>query len=197
MQGPAGRRHRAARVPRSRPPPRRRPRRVSPGRSQRPSSSSKRRPDSRARASVPLTAGDRRRVVVEGVRPRIEGGAYAAKATANLPLAVSATLFADGTAPIVAWVGHGPRGGARPCAELPLRALGQDRFAGWITPAATGWWEFSVWGAVDDFGAWLRDTRIRLEAGQDVGLDLADGADLARKRAGRADIDDRDRERLL
>src|SRR5207302_9352243 len=113
------------------------------------------------------------------------------------PLAVSATLFADGTAPIVAWVGHGPRGGGRPCAELPLRALGQDRFAGWITPAATGWWEFSVWGAVDDFGVWLRDTRIRLEAGQDVGLDLADGADLARKRAGRADIADRDRERLL
>src|ERR1039458_7433398 len=48
--------------------------------------------------------GDRRRVVVEHVRPTVDGGEFPAKATRGLPQRVSARAFADGHDPLLAWV---------------------------------------------------------------------------------------------
>jgi starch synthase (maltosyl-transferring) len=48
--------------------------------------------------------GDRRRVVVEHLRPSVDGGEFPAKATRGLPLRVSARAFADGHDPLLAWV---------------------------------------------------------------------------------------------
>ena len=134
--------------------------------------------------------GDRRRVVVEHVRPTVDGGEFPAKATRGLPLRVSARAFADGHDPLLAWVWHWP--GARPLArdapptgmvEVPMEssprtctALGSRR-AGSDHGA-------SRWSASSTSGeAGLADLTIRFEAGVDVELDLADGAALAATRA--------------
>jgi len=140
-----------------------------------------------------VTIGDRRRVVIAGVRPLVNGGAYPGKATAGLPLEVSATMFAEGTEPLLGWVRLGPPERAEAQSECALEPLGQDRYSAWITPREPGTWEFAVIGLVDEFGGWLRDTRIRLEAGQDVDLDLRDGARLAELRLARPGLTKADR----
>src|SRR5450631_551931 len=134
--------------------------------------------------------GDRRRVVVEHVRPTVDGGEFPAKATRGLPQRVSARAFADGHDPLLAWVWHWP--GARPLApdapppgmvEVPMEAEPQDAYGAWIKPRRLGAWSFAVVGIIDVWAGWARDLTIRFQAGVEVELDLADGAALATARA--------------
>jgi starch synthase (maltosyl-transferring) len=136
--------------------------------------------------------GDRRRVMVEHVRPTVDGGEFPAKATRGLPLRVTARAFADGHDPLIAWVWHWP--GGRPLepdapprglVEVPMEAEPQDWYGAWITPKKIGPASFAVVAIIDVWGGWARDLAIRFEAGMDVTLDLADGAALA---AARADL---------
>jgi starch synthase (maltosyl-transferring) len=136
--------------------------------------------------------GDRRRVVVEHVRPTVDCGELPAKGTRGLPVRVSARVFADGHDPLLVWVWHWP--GARPLApdapppgmlEVPMEAEPQDWYGAWIKPRRLGAWSFAVVGIPDVWGGFARDLAIRFQAGVDVGLDLADGAALA---AARADL---------
>src|ERR1700693_5840188 len=135
--------------------------------------------------------GDRRRVVVEHVRPRVDGGEFSAKATRGLPLQVSARVFADGHDPLLAWVWHWP--GARPLApdappsgmlEVPMESEPQDWFSAWIKPRRLGAWSFAGVGIRDAWGGFARALGIRFQAGVDVELDLADGGALAAARGG-------------
>ncbi|TMF14248.1 MAG: alpha-1,4-glucan--maltose-1-phosphate maltosyltransferase [Chloroflexi bacterium] len=133
---------------------------------------------------------DPRRVVVDRVRPLVDCGLLPAKATAGLPLPISAVLVADGHDPLLGWVWHGPplpqlrdaTALPRGWREVSLDPQGNDRYAGWITPTQVGDWAFAVGGVPDDYGAWLRDLRIRIEAGQDTSLDLEEGAIMAERR---------------
>ncbi len=142
------------------------------------------------------TLGDRSRVVIEHVRPTVDGGAFPAKATRGLPLRVSARAFADGHDPIITWVwlwpgsGTAIRGDAPPrgAVEVAMDAEPQDRFSAWITPARLGACSFAVVGLPDAWGGWARDLVIRHQAGQDVELDLADGAAMAEARTARAGV---------
>ena len=139
---------------------------------------------------MPGVPVDPRRVVVDRVRPLVDCGALPAKATSGLPLPISAVLVADGHDPLLGWVWHGPpvaqlRDTATPprgWREVPLEAQGNDRYAAWITPDQVGGWAFAVGAVPDEYGAWLRDLRIRIEAGQDTSLDLEEGAIMAERR---------------
>jgi starch synthase (maltosyl-transferring) len=135
---------------------------------------------------VPL---DRRRVVIEAIRPQVDCGAFPAKATLDLPLPVSATLIADSHDPLLGYVRHGPPAGDHDPVTLPrgwreveLAPEGNDRFAAWITPSKLGSHEFAIVGFPDDYGAWLHDLRIRVDVGQDVALDLEEGARMVERR---------------
>jgi starch synthase (maltosyl-transferring) len=144
------------------------------------------------------------RVVIEGVRPQIDCGRLAAKATVGVPLEVSATAILDGHDLLLAWVRHGPPQKAPNAAiklpagwrEAPMRATGNDRYAGHVTIAKQGPWSFDVVGVPDDYGSWLRDLLVRLEAGQDVALELEEGALMAERRAARKDVSASDRRAL-
>ncbi|MFN2582949.1 MAG: maltotransferase domain-containing protein [Candidatus Dormibacteria bacterium] len=133
--------------------------------------------------AAPLTV-DRRRVVIESVRPTVDCGRLPAKATRDLPLHVSATVYADSHDPLIAWVRHGAPG-QQPnrWAEERLTARGNDRYDAWITPTTDGRYCFSIVALPDEYGAWLHDFAIRIEAGQDVNLDIAEGAAMAERRA--------------
>jgi starch synthase (maltosyl-transferring) len=148
---------------------------------------------------------DRRRVVIDRVRPSVAGGSLPAKATRGLPVRVSATLILDGHDPILAWAWYG-RGGpplsdaltsAPPqWREVALLPLGNDRYAEYVTLPRTGAWGFVVGGLPDHYGAWLRDARIRLEAGQDIETELQEGAAIARRRLSQPDLSAGDRRAL-
>ncbi len=119
------------------------------------------------------------RVIIEAVRPTVECGRFPAKAAAGQPLEVSADIFADGHDQLMAVVRHGPPPRGRAAAkreEVALEPVGNDHWRALIVPGGTGPWEFEVVGLADDFGTWARDLRIRVEAGQDVTVELEDGA---------------------
>jgi starch synthase (maltosyl-transferring) len=134
--------------------------------------------------------GDRRRVVIEHVRPSVDCGEFPAKATRGLPLRVSARAFAEGHDPLLTWVWHWPGSKAlvreappRGLVEVSMVAEPQDWFSAWITAAKVGDWSYAVVGLPDIWGGWARDLTIRFQAGVDVELDLADGAAMADARS--------------
>jgi starch synthase (maltosyl-transferring) len=152
---------------------------------------------------VPRPAG---RVVVEDVRPVVDCAAFAAKGALGLPLEVSATVIADGHDRLLAWARHGkPRSaptapGSPPppgWREVPMEAAADDRFVTSFVPPKVGPWSFEVMAAVDDYGTWLRDLRLRFEDGQDVDLEFEEGALLAERRAALEQAAAADRRALL
>ena len=118
------------------------------------------------------------RVIIEAVRPTVECGRFPAKAAAGQPLEVSADVFADGHDELMAVVRHGPvaRGRTARREEVPLRPVGNDHWRTLITPPRVGPWEFELVALADDYGTWVRDLRVRIEAGQDVTVEVEDGA---------------------
>jgi starch synthase (maltosyl-transferring) len=146
---------------------------------------------------------DVRRVVIEGVRPTVDCGRLPAKATVGLPLEVSAVVIADGPDLLLAWVRHG-RPAARPAPgkqttgwrELPLAPAGDDRYRASLLLPRVGPHSFEIVAVSDDYGSWLRDLRARLAAGQEVDVELEEGARLAERRAERAGVTSADRSSL-
>jgi starch synthase (maltosyl-transferring) len=139
------------------------------------------------------------RVIIEAVRPTVECGRFAAKAAAGLPLEVSADIFADGHDQLMAVVRHGPPARGRAAArreEVALQPVGNDHWRGLIVPEQVGPWEFEVVGLADDYGTWTRDLRLRIEAGQDVTVELEDGAQMVDRRLGQAGLRAADRTAL-
>jgi starch synthase (maltosyl-transferring) len=151
--------------------------------------------------SVPAAVG---RVVIEGVLPTVDCGRLPAKATVGLPLRVSAVVIADGHDELLAWARHGSAAAVvRASAavstglrEVPLTLRENDRYAGAFVPQRPGPLSFDVVGVPDDYGSWLRDLRLRFEAGQEVALELEEGALMAERRAARADVGAADRKAL-
>ena len=152
----------------------------------------------RAAATVPApTATPTARVVIEQPRPVVECGALPAKATAGIPLAISGSIFADGHDLVMGWVRHGRPGSGGGTAErwqeLPMRALGDDRFGAVITPTRVGPWSFEIVAMPDLYGSWVGELRVRLDAGQDIALELEEGARMADRAAALPGTGDGDR----
>src|ERR1039458_8521376 len=96
-------------------------------------------PRPRAAITAPVPAATpTARVAIEQPRPVVECGTLPAKATVGIPLTISASIFADGHDLVMGWVRHGRpgRGGDTDdrWQELPMRALGDDRFSAVLPP---------------------------------------------------------------
>jgi starch synthase (maltosyl-transferring) len=140
------------------------------------------------------------RVAIEQPRPVVECGTLPAKATVGMPLTISASIFADGHELVMGWVRHGRPGRDGDTddrwQELPMRALGDDRFSAVLTPTRVGPWSFEIVAMPDLYGSWLGDLRVRLDAGQDVALELEEGARMADRAAALPVTNDGDQEEL-
>jgi starch synthase (maltosyl-transferring) len=142
-------------------------------------------PSSRAPRSQP------RRVVIEGVQPDVDGGRFAAKRATGDPVEVQADVFTDGHDEVRARVRHRRHGESR-WHEVEMEPLGNDRWSATFRVGEPGHYQFTVCGWVDEARTWRRDLGKRLEAAQDVVLDLEAGAQLAEaasKRVRGADAD--------
>ena len=139
------------------------------------------------------------RVVIEHVRPAVDCGLFAAKATLGLPLEISADVFSDGHDELRAWATLAPaetatvageargrrRAGAKepdPRGEIELELAGNDRWTGCTEPDALGAVHLTVFGAVDEYSTWLRDLKLRLDDGQDIEMELEEGRLLVERR---------------
>ncbi|HET9468301.1 MAG TPA: alpha-1,4-glucan--maltose-1-phosphate maltosyltransferase, partial [Vicinamibacterales bacterium] len=131
---------------------------------------------------------DRRRVVIEHVRPNIDCGRFPAKRTAGEPIVVEADVFADGHHVLSAVlryrrVSPAPAGDWR---EAPMHHVDNDRWQGTFTPDRIGDYEYTVEAWIDEFGSWRADLEKWAAAGGASDAELAEGAVLVKAAAERA-----------
>ena len=74
-----------------------------------------------------------------------------------------------------------------------MTALGRDRWEAEFEVSEIGPYEFTIVGWVDAFETWHGDLKKRLEAGQEVGIDLRIGAELVSQTIDRASRNDAER----
>ncbi|HXW08424.1 MAG TPA: alpha-1,4-glucan--maltose-1-phosphate maltosyltransferase [Vicinamibacterales bacterium] len=119
-----------------------------------------------------------RRAVVERVRPEVDGGRFPIKRAAGESVVVRADVFADGHDLVAAAVLC--RRPDDPWREVPMEALGNDRWQAAFDVTELGRYQYTVEGWVDRFGSWRAELSKKVGAGQDVGTELLEGATLIR-----------------
>jgi starch synthase (maltosyl-transferring) len=132
----------------------------------------------------------RRRVVIEGVDPEIDCGIFPAKTVVGDRFVVEADAFADGHDRIRCVLLYRTERQRR-WREVEMEALGNDRWRGGFVPDELGRMSYTLEAWVDRFGTWRHDLAKRMEAGQDVSVELEIGAgildDVARRAVRNAD----------
>ena len=122
------------------------------------------------------------RVVIDAVRPSIDGGRFPVKRTVGEAVQVSVDLFADGHDVLAGVVKyrHVPPAADGPSEwiEVPLTAAGNDEWIASFVVTALGTYEYTVEAWVDRFETWRHALAAKHEAGQDVANELLEGAAL-------------------
>lgn len=124
------------------------------------------------------------RIPVLDVRPLVDCGRRPAKAVAGETFQVTATVFQEGHDAVAANVVLlDPNG--RPGRWTPMRELapGTDRWGADVTPACEGHWTYTVEAWSDPVTTWRQQARIKIPAGIDTALVLAEGAELYERAA--------------
>jgi starch synthase (maltosyl-transferring) len=124
----------------------------------------------------------RRRVVIEGVSPELDGGRFPIKRTLGEKVAVEANVFADGHEALTC-VLQFRRDDDKPgvWSEVPMEPVANDRWRGEFTATEVGSYRYTLTAWVDRFKSWRLDLKKKLDAGQDVSVDLLTGAGLVRE----------------
>ncbi|MBV9282975.1 MAG: DUF3416 domain-containing protein, partial [Acidimicrobiia bacterium] len=129
------------------------------------------------------------RIVIEDVRPRTPNG-YPAKGVVQRPLPVSALVFRDGHDILAARARWRPRGD-RKWSTSPLTHVRNDRWEGEVEPASLGLHDLVIEAWTDHFATWRHDIEVKHDAGQDVDVELEEGARLLEGFVRRVSGDDR------
>jgi starch synthase (maltosyl-transferring) len=142
-------------------------------------------------SSQELPAEGRRRVIIEGITPEVDGGRFPAKRTAGDIVRVEADIFTDGHDSISAAVlyRHEDMHGSL---ESPMTALVNDRWAGEFTVQQLGRYRFTIHAWVDHWETWRHDLLKRIEADNETPVDYLIGANLIEEAAARATGQDAD-----
>jgi starch synthase (maltosyl-transferring) len=137
--------------------------------------------------NVEGTAG-RARVVIEGLRPEIDGGQFPVKRIVGDRVVVEADIFVDGNDSISALLLDRKEDDSE-WTETAMEPLGNDRWRGSFVVTEIGRYCYTILAWVDRFRTWRRDSERKLQAGQNMSLELQMGAELvieASQRAGGA-----------
>ncbi|MGH2731287.1 MAG: maltotransferase domain-containing protein [Actinomycetota bacterium] len=118
---------------------------------------------------------DKGHITIERVRPQVDDGAHRAKAVVGDVVEVSADIFRDGTDILQAVVRYkGPKD-AR-WSEAPMVHVANDRYAGTFRPTEIGPYMYTIQAWTDRAATWRRALQTKAGAGQEVDVELAEGA---------------------
>jgi starch synthase (maltosyl-transferring) len=117
------------------------------------------------------------RITIDSIRPATLTRQFPAKAVVGESVRVAATIFQDGHDLIGARV-RWRRAGKRTWHIAPLRdlATGRDDWAGEFRPTVVGAHEFVIEAWKDRFATWRHDVEIKASVGDDIELELEEGA---------------------
>ena len=126
-------------------------------------------------------------VIIEGVDPEIDCGRYPVKREIGDRLEVRADIFKDGHDVIAAVVKHREKG-KRKWVETRMQVVnpGLDRWSAFFDLPENTSYEYTIEAWMDEYGSWLREVGKKVEAGQNVELELIEGRELVAEAAGRA-----------
>lgn len=113
------------------------------------------------------------RVVIEGVKPQVDNGKYAAKAVLGEPVKIEANIHADGHNAL-ACIARTRKTGTEAWHETPMKLIqsGLDLYQAEFDPPELGFFEFTIEAWIDQFANWKRDTHKKFAAGQPIALEL-------------------------
>ncbi len=127
----------------------------------------------------------RQRVVIENVYPEIDAGRFPVKRTVGQAVRVEADIHTDGHDLIAALLRFRDADRAN-WSETAMTPIGNDRWAGEFRVDAVGRTVYTLHAWVARFLSWQRDLSKKVEADQEVSVDLLVGALLAEDAANRA-----------
>jgi starch synthase (maltosyl-transferring) len=128
---------------------------------------------------------DRRRIIIEGVKPEIGGGRFPCKRVIGADVTVEADIFTDGHEAVTARL-LSRFEKERRWREAVMDPLGNDRWRASFGVEKLGRYRYTVEAWLDPFKGWRRDMQKRLAAYQDVSVDLVIGGQLVEAAARRA-----------
>ncbi len=128
-------------------------------------------------------ANGRGRVVIDRVRPCVDGGRFPIKRTVGEKVAVDADVFADGHDVIRCVLLH-RKSAAEPWREVPMRPAPNDLWQASFTVEDVGRHMYTVMAWVDRFFTWRHDLGRRTDRA-DIAIALKIGAELALETAKR------------
>ncbi len=129
------------------------------------------------------------RVVIENVRPSVDDGRFPAKRVIGESVQVTADVFCDGHDLISALVLYRPES-HRDWLEVSMEPLGNDAWRAEFKIEQLEAHLFTVTAWVDAFKTWRRDFRKKVDAGQDVAVDLLIGIGMIEDATSRATGED-------
>ncbi|MDX1964778.1 MAG: alpha-1,4-glucan--maltose-1-phosphate maltosyltransferase [Pirellulales bacterium] len=133
---------------------------------------------------VPFPADGRRRVVIDNLRPQVDGGRFPVKRIVHDPVTVQVAIFADGHDSLTCYLRY--RSDERQdWQETPLAAQGNDEWSAELRIDRIGWWQFTAIAWIDHFATWRYELTKRAIAGQDLTVDLQIGANYVASTADR------------
>src|ERR671918_347105 len=130
------------------------------------------------------------RVVIEGVKPEINAGRFPAKRTVGEQMTVEADIFADGHEAVSALLLYRSEEAAG-WSETAMQPLVNDRWRGTFQVKEIGNYYYTLQAWIDPFESWRHGFAKKVEAKQEVALDLLAGAALVELAAERAAGEDR------
>jgi len=134
----------------------------------------------------------KKRVVIENVRPQIEGGLFPIKRAVNEKVVVTADIFSDGHDAVSARVlFKGPDD--KDWNVSGLTFIENDLWSGEFRVKVLGTYRYTVEGWIDHFRTWQKDLRKKYDAGQDIKVELRIGLGYINHVIDTADGEDKNR----
>ncbi len=126
---------------------------------------------------LPEQPDGRTRVIIENITPRVDDGAFPIKRVVGDTVTVEADVFADGHDAISCVLRYKKEGAAE-WNEVPMQPLVNDRWRASFKVEELGRYLYTVTAWIDHFKTWSRNLAKRVEANQDVAVDLLIGAEM-------------------
>ena len=134
------------------------------------------------------------RVIIEGLKPEIDGGRFPIKRVIGEKVVVEADIFADGHDAISALLLYHKENDAE-WAETPMEPLVNDHWRGSFVVTEPGCYLYTVLAWIDQFNSWQRDLVKKFQGGQGIAIELMIGAQLITATSQRAPK--RDRQKMV
>ncbi|MCB9756920.1 MAG: alpha-1,4-glucan--maltose-1-phosphate maltosyltransferase [Candidatus Omnitrophica bacterium] len=114
------------------------------------------------------------RVIIEHLAPEIDGGVFPIKRVPQEQVAVMADIYTEGHDSVNAVLLY-RKLGEKAWKKLPMTSLGNDRWRADFVITEQSDHEYCIEAWVNHFETWQKDFKKRIEAGQDVTVDILIG----------------------